>query len=125
MAFRTSRERFEQLVEGALAALPRKFKKFLTNITVIVEDYPEPEDYRALGVSRGNLLGLFSGTAHESKGGFFDIPHPLPDEIILFQKNIERMCSSEKELVDEIRKTVIHEVGHYFGFSDAELRRYE
>jgi predicted Zn-dependent protease with MMP-like domain len=125
MAFRTSRERFEQLVEQALEALPGKFKKYLTNITVIVEDYPSREDTRLIGAEREYLLGLFRGLAHPSKGGFFDIPHPLPDEIILFQKNIERICSTERELVEEIRKTLIHEVGHYFGFSEEELRRYE
>ncbi|MCL4490421.1 MAG: metallopeptidase family protein [Nitrospirae bacterium] len=125
MAFRTSRERFEQLVEQALEALPRKFKKHLTNITIIVEDYPTQENTRNIGAGQGYLLGLFRGVAHPSRGGFFDIPHPLPDEIILFQKNIERICSTEKDLVEEIRKTLIHEIGHYFGFSEDELRRYE
>jgi predicted Zn-dependent protease with MMP-like domain len=59
------------------------------------------------------------------KGGFFDIPYPLPDKIILFQKNIERICSTEKNLVEQIQKTLVHEVGHYFGLSERDLRGYE
>ena len=125
MAYKTSRERFEELVEKAVETLPEEHIKYFDNITIIVEDYPGPEDTKRLNRGGGILLGLFSGVPYPHKGGFFDIPYPLPDKIILFQKNIEKISSSEKELTEEIQKTLVHEVGHYFGLSERDLRKYE
>jgi predicted Zn-dependent protease with MMP-like domain len=125
MAFRINRERFEQLVEEALRTLPEEFKEYFSNITVIVEDYPSREDARSTAVPRDELLGLFRGVAYPERGGFLDIPPPLPDVIALFQKNLEHIALSEDDLVEEIRKTVVHEVGHYFGLSEEDLEEYE
>ncbi|MBZ0158496.1 MAG: metallopeptidase family protein [Alphaproteobacteria bacterium] len=125
MAFRTSREHFERLVEQALETLPEEFRKYFTNITVIIEEYPTEEDALLTGTGRKDLLGLFRGAAYQERGGFFDFPPPLPDEIILFQKNIERICSTKRELIEEIRMTLVHEVGHYFGLSEEDLEQYE
>jgi predicted Zn-dependent protease with MMP-like domain len=125
MAYGVSREHFERLVETAMETLPEDYKKYFLNITIIVEDYPGREDTRRMSVKREHLLGLFSGVPYPKKGGFFDIPYPLPDRIILFQKNIENICSSEKDLIDQIQKTLIHEVGHYFGLSETDLREFE
>jgi len=123
MPYHVSRADFDRLVEKAVAVLPEEFKKYFTNITIMIEDYPSKEDKRFTG-SKGLLLGLFEGVPYTKKGGFFDIPYPLPDKIILFQKNIENLCSSEKELIEQITKTLIHEVGHYFGLSEKDLRKY-
>ncbi|MDP3296772.1 MAG: metallopeptidase family protein [Thermodesulfovibrionia bacterium] len=125
MTFRASREHFERLVEKALETLPEEYRRYLTNITIIIEDYPGSEDARQLNSKKELLLGLFSGVPYPKKGGFFDIPYPLPDKIILFQKNIENICSTEKELIEQIQETFIHEVGHYFGLSERDLRKYE
>jgi len=125
MAFRVSREQFERLAEEALESLPEDYRKYFLNITIIVEDYPGGEDAKRLSAKSDLLLGLFSGVPYPQKGGFFDLPYPLPDKIILFQKNIESICSAEKELVDQIRKTLVHEVGHYFGLSEEDLRGFE
>ncbi|MBI4654045.1 MAG: metallopeptidase family protein [Nitrospirae bacterium] len=125
MTFRASREHFERLVEKALETLPEKYRRYFTNITIIIEDYPCSEDARRLNSKNELLLGLFSGVPYPKKGGFFDIPYPLPDKIILFQKNIENICSTEKELIEQIQETLIHEVGHYFGLSERDLRKYE
>ena len=125
MAFRTSRVHFEELVERALRSMPGDFKDYFTNITVIVEDYPTRDEARRVGTERGLLLGLFSGVPYPHKGGFFDLPQPLPDTIVLYQKNIEALCSSEGDLIEEIRMTLVHEVGHYFGLSEEDLERYE
>lgn len=124
MSFRISREDFERLAEKALETLPGEYRKYFTNITITVEDYPSAEDTGRLNTKKELLLGLFSGVPHPRKGGFFEIPYPLPDRIILFQKNIESICSSEKELIEQIQKTLIHEIGHYFGLSERELRRH-
>jgi predicted Zn-dependent protease with MMP-like domain len=125
MAFRVSRENFEALAEKALETLPEEYKKYFSNITIFIEDYPGNEDLNRFNTIKELLLGLFSGVPYPRKGGFFDIPYPLPDKIILFQKNIERICSTEKELVEQIQKTLVHEVGHYFGLSEKDLRKFE
>src|SRR5512146_2745127 len=125
MAHRTSRERFEELVDRAVETLPEEYTRYFGNITIIVEDYPGAEDTKRFGKGRGLLLGLFSGVPYPRKGGFFEIPYPLPDKITLFQKNIEAMVSSEDELIEQIQKTLVHEVGHYFGLSERDLSKYE
>ena len=125
MTFRASREHFERLVEKALETLPEEYRRYFTNITIIIEDYSGSGDAKRLNSKKDLLLGLFSGVPYPKKGGFFDIPYPLPDKIILFQKNIENICSTEKELIEQIQETFIHEVGHYFGLSERDLRKYE
>ena len=125
MAYRTDKERFAQLSELALEELPKEFRKYFTNISIIIEDRPSHEECRKMGVRRDELLGLFRGTEYPQKAGFFDISPSLPDEIVLYQKNIEDACYSERELIEEIRITLVHEVGHYFGLTEEELRKYE
>jgi predicted Zn-dependent protease with MMP-like domain len=124
MPYRTTRRHFEQLAEKALATLPEEFRRLMKNVSIVVEDYPSREDALSVGVPRDELLGLFAGAAHGETDGFFDLP-TLPDRIVLYQKNIEAVCSSEGELVEEIRATIVHEVGHYFGLSEEDLERYE
>jgi predicted Zn-dependent protease with MMP-like domain len=125
VAFRVNREQFEGLLEEALERLPRRYKRYLTNIAITVEDYPTDEEKGRLTSKQELLLGLFSGTPYPGKGGFFDIPSPFPDRIILFQKNIEAISSSDEDLVQQIKATLVHEIGHYFGLSERELRKHE
>ena len=125
MPFSVSRKKFERLVEEALETLPEEYREYFTNVTIIVEEYPDRDDRRNLASEEALLLGLFSGVPYPGKAGFFDLPHPLPDKIVLFQRNIERICSTSRELIDQIRQTLIHEVGHYFGLEEAELREIE
>jgi predicted Zn-dependent protease with MMP-like domain len=117
-----SRSDFETLVEQAVDTLPKRFKDLIQNVAVMVEDFPSPEIARDMGLrSRWDLLGLYHGVPFEHRGSYYgNVP---PDVILVFQKPIERICGSEEEVSAQIRETVIHEVAHYFGFSDAELRR--
>ncbi|MHB8881118.1 MAG: metallopeptidase family protein [Thermodesulfovibrionales bacterium] len=125
MAYRTSRKHFEELLEKALGAIPQEHKQYLANIMIAIEDYPDKEEAGEGAGKEDLLLGLYDGVPLPYKGGFFDIPNPLPDTITLFQRNIEEICATEKELVEEIRKTLVHEVGHYFGMSESDLQEYE
>lgn len=125
MAYSTSREHFEELTEQALEKLPEEFKEHFNNMAIIIEDLPAAEETETLGITRKSLLGIFRGAGYPYKGGFFEIPAPLPDEIVLFQRNIERVCLTEEDLMEEIRLTLIHEVGHYFGMSEEDLEQYE
>jgi len=115
---------FEKLVEEAIDALPPKFKKLIDNVAVIVEDGPSDETRRTVGVPpRGEILGLYHGIPYRHRGPYYG-NHP-PDVIVIYQRPIERICSSDEEIREQVRATVIHEVAHYFGFSDPELRRIE
>jgi len=109
------RRKFEALVAQALDGLPRTFREKLTNVAIIVEDLPPEEAER-----EGLLLGLFHGIPRTEKSVFSASP---PDHIFLYQRNIEAICSSEEEVRRQIRATLLHEVGHYFGLSEDELRK--
>ena len=108
------RTKFEALVEQALNDLPRTFREKLTNVAIIVEDLP-PEEAE----SEALLLGLFHGIPRTEKSVFLSSP---PDRIFLYQRNIEAVCTSEAEVRRQIRETLLHEVGHYFGLREDELR---
>jgi predicted Zn-dependent protease with MMP-like domain len=107
--------RFEELVEKALAEIPKKFRKLIDNVSVMVEDESPP------GTA---LLGLYHGVpyTHRSPGSYGNYP---PDVIVIYQGPIERMSRTDEEIKDNVRDTVLHEVGHYFGLGEAELREIE
>ncbi len=123
MAYRVSRERFEELVGKALISIPKEFRAKFKNIAIIVEDYPNDEVLKYHNIRRDQLLGLFVGQTYENQNTFFAIPSPYPDTIFIYQKNIESICSFEEDLFEEIRATIVHEVGHYFGLSEEDLAR--
>jgi predicted Zn-dependent protease with MMP-like domain len=108
------RERFEQVVNEVLESLPDPFRSRLSNLAIIVEDSPPLEPHRG-----GLLLGLFSGVPMTLKSVFSADP---PNHIFLYQKNIEAVCSSEAQIRRQIRDTLLHEIGHYFGLNEEELR---
>ena len=115
-----ARARFERLVLRALTGLPRAFRERLDNVDVIVERRPSQEHLRIAGVPRGDtLLGLYMGTPLPSRGGAYNMT--LPDRILIFQEPIEAICSNSRELVAQVRQTVIHELAHHFGIDDERL----
>jgi predicted Zn-dependent protease with MMP-like domain len=125
MAYRVSRQVFETLVEQAVARIHKKYRRLFRNLSIRVEDSPAKEDLGMLDIPGNAILGIFRGAPLSSQGGFFDIQPHMPDQIALFQRNLESFCSSEEELIEEIRKTLLHEVGHYFGLSEEELETFE
>ncbi len=110
---------FEKLVEQALRGLPRRFKKKLENISVEVEDHPSRELLEDMGIESGTLFGLYQGVPLTQRE--WNYGNVLPDRIVIYQKPIERAASSPEEMEGIVLDTVMHEVGHYFGFSDDEL----
>jgi predicted Zn-dependent protease with MMP-like domain len=122
------REKFVKLVDEALGALPMRFRKRIHNVAVVVENVPPDQlsrsDLRNLGIidsddAENLVLGVFEGVP-ATKKSVFDLSAG-PDRIVLYQKNIEAVCSNEDEIRKEIRLTVIHELGHYFGMTEAQL----
>ena len=117
------KKRFEALVEEAIKSLPEESIKLLKNISIIVEDFPSQEILDAVGAPRNSLLGLYHGVPFKHRGPYYgNLP---PDVISIYQKPIEYICSTEKEIQARVREVVLHEVGHYFGLSENRLRENE
>ena len=114
------REQFIKVVEETLDSLPRQFRSRIRNVAVLVEDIPPNQPTAQPGQQNPLLLGLFHGVPN-TKNSSFDLPTG-PDHIVLYQKNIEAVCSNEDEVREQIRLTVIHELGHYFGMDENQLK---
>ncbi len=118
------KEKFEKLAEEALAQIPKKFKKLISNLAVIVEEKASREIFEKTGSTPlSSILGHYHGVPFKHRGPFYgNIP---PDVIVIYQKPIESICSTEEEIKKKVREVVFHEIGHYFGLSEKELREIE
>lgn len=105
-----SQDVFEEMINDALDTIPEEFARHMTNMVVLARDFNPDEP---------TLLGLFEGTPlteqHSNHSGF------LPDAVFVYKDALEAMCSDEEELRHEVKVTVLHEVGHYFGLEEHEL----
>ena len=115
---RISGRDFEQLVEQALGELPQRFAKLLDNIAIVVEEEPTDEDLDVLDEDANELLGIYRGVPITERS--YDSMR-LPDQIAIFRGPILRVARSRGNALHEIRETVIHELGHYFGLDDEEM----
>jgi predicted Zn-dependent protease with MMP-like domain len=118
------RHAFEKLVAEALASIPRRFKKAMQNIAIVVEDEPSAELLREMDIEPPDtLLGLYQGTPLTARG--WGHGNTLPDRVLIFQGPHERDAEDEDDLVVAIGETLIHEIGHYFGLSEDEIEAIE
>lgn len=110
------RRAFEKVVDEAIASLPERFRRLMDNLVIAVEDEPDEELLEEMDTDE--LLGIYLGTplTERALGETY-----LPDQILIFQGPLERMCATPEELHEEIRITVVHEVGHFFGLNEAEI----
>ncbi len=113
---------FERLVQEVVVSLPEELKNQLENVALIIEENPPGRATFRKG-GREDLLGLYHGVMKKDRG--FGYGNVLPDQIIIYRKPLERMSSSLDDLRENVRQTVIHEIGHYFGFDEEELQRLE
>ena len=117
------RQLFEHIVEQTFDKLPSQFKNVIENLGVVVEDYPTEELVTKLRLrSKHDLLGLYQGVPLTARNSWYGTMPVVPDKISLYQKNIEAQCSTEDQIVDKIYEVLIHEIGHYFGMSEDEIR---
>jgi predicted Zn-dependent protease with MMP-like domain len=103
-------ERFEDMVTEALDGLPQELGELMSNVAVTVQGDGGP---------RG-LLGLYQGVPLTRRTTSY--AGALPDRITIFRRAICAICDTEQEVVEQVRRTVVHEVGHHFGIGDARLR---
>ncbi|OGF48728.1 MAG: hypothetical protein A2231_01345 [Candidatus Firestonebacteria bacterium RIFOXYA2_FULL_40_8] len=107
-------KKLEQEIEQALKSIPKEFADKLKNIEIDLED-SLPEKNGSI------LLGLYQGVPLKDRSAVFE---PLmPDRIILYKKSLELVSKTPEELRKNIRDTVIHEIGHYFGFEEKDIRK--
>jgi predicted Zn-dependent protease with MMP-like domain len=120
--FSGGRRLFEGFVKEAVDSLPEEMKNELENVAVLIEDEPREDWEEEIGEG-GDLLGLYQGVSKKDRGFWYG--NVLPDTIIIYQGPLERMSASREELRENVRQTVVHEVGHYFGLDEEQLRALE
>ena len=119
MAYRVSKSRFDELIDEAIASLPSPFRQKLDDICIQVCD--RTGDAPAHGGRRPtSLLGLYVGRARTRR--HVEDSGALSDVIYLFQEELQRVSNNEQELREQVRITVLHEIGHHFGLNEGELK---
>lgn len=108
-----TRERFEDAVRDALDLVPSELADQMDNVVVLVEDDPPPDE-------PSDLLGLYEGIALTERDTWW-AAGSLPDRITIFRNPTLAVCETEKEVVDEVAVTVVHEIAHHFGIDDDRL----
>jgi predicted Zn-dependent protease with MMP-like domain len=117
-----SKKEFSLLVEQVLAALPPRFAEYLEEVPVQIETRPSRRLLRQLGMDEDELLfGLYQGTSLMDKVEVEGRGSPAPNHILLFQEDHELVAENRAQLVEEVRKTVLHEIGHHFGMDEDDL----
>jgi len=122
MPIRVSEEQFARLVDQAIASLPDEFRARMDNVSVEVLPLPTSEMLRTAQprpCRPERLLGLYHGVPLTKKTVW--APYDWPEQIFLFQRNIEAICDSPAQIVSQVRRTVLHEIGHHFGMSEEDL----
>ena len=119
-----TREQFRRLVLEAVTLIPKRFRREMKNLALVVEDEPAAELLADMEIEPpDSLYGLYQGTPLPERTWAFG--NTLPDRITLYQRPIEEDCDDEDEIRAVIGETLIHEVGHYFGMSEEEIEEIE
>jgi predicted Zn-dependent protease with MMP-like domain len=113
---RVTMERFRELVAQALDQFPPEFAHRLDNVEIVVEEVPDPALQEQFP---GRLLGLYHGVPLTERSL---MSLRMPDIIYVFKRNIESICRTEAEIREQVRMTVLHEIGHHFGMDEDQLR---
>jgi len=120
VAIKVSKKEFEGLVERAIEELPERFAEFLEEVPIEVHTRPSAKLLRELGMEDDELLmGLYRGVDRTRRS--VEDSGRLPDVIYIFQEDHELVCDTRAKLVAEVRKTVLHEIGHHFGMTEEDL----
>lgn len=117
-----TRERFEKIAQEAFDSLPAEFRNRIENVQIVVEDYPSDDALGKVKADRYSLLGLYQGIPLPYRGTWYGTSATVPDKITLYKKNIESVCRNDDEVELRIREVLFHELGHYFGMNEAQVR---
>ena len=134
--YKMTDEEFENAVQDAIDSIPDEFLDELENVVFLVDDEPSDEQLAAfddeeelddgleldgLFSEEGDLLGLYDGVSLMERGDGYGIPGDYPDTITIFKGPHERLEGGREEILEEVRRTVIHEVAHYFGMDEEQV----
>jgi predicted Zn-dependent protease with MMP-like domain len=117
-----TREEFEEQVVEALELVPEEFRSYLADVAIVVEDWPSVEQRQRLRLGRNEtLFGLYEGVPRPQRHQGYNLA--MPDRITLFQGPLEQYAGLSREhLRQQVRRTVLHEIAHHFGFGEERLR---
>lgn len=116
------KDQFEEIAQVAFDSLPEEFRNRIDNVHIVVEDYPSDDVLDKMKGSRNSLLGLYQGTPLPHRNSWYGTAPTTPDKITLYQKNIEAVCRTDAEVEHRILEVLYHEIGHYFGMNEREIR---
>jgi predicted Zn-dependent protease with MMP-like domain len=117
---RLSRTEFEKVVARAVEGLPPTFLARLQNVEVVIERQPSQDELEQAGIEPGGtLLGLYQGIPQTERGSWYG--SVLPDRIVIYQRPIEDLAGTLREIRRQVRITLMHEIGHHFGLDEDEL----
>jgi len=115
------REAFDRLVEEALSSIPEEFQAKLDNVELLIADWPTSGQLSQAGLGPGQtLFGLYQGVPHTQRGSRYGLVPP--DTITLFRRPIVAAGRTRSRVAYIIRRTVLHEIAHHFGFDEERLR---
>ena len=115
-----STHQFRALVATALDGIPEAFHAYLDGLVVDVEPMPSASDLDEADLDDPReLLGLYHGTPLTQRS--VEAPTRMPDRIVIYQNNVQRLCRTRRQVVEQIRRTVLHEIGHHFGLDEEDL----
>jgi predicted Zn-dependent protease with MMP-like domain len=114
---------FEELVRKAVKKIPDEFLQLLENVEIVTQDrpYDYQSDFFKKRGERGVLLGLYEGIP-QTKRGRYGVGSTVPDKITIFKNSLISISRDLDDLEKNVRRTVVHEIGHHFGMSEGEIR---
>ena len=119
-----TQEKFGEIVAEGIDAIPEKFLRKLSNVAIVIESNPTPEQRKKLKLQHNwTLFGLYEGIPQSARLGNYT--GVLPDKITIFQKPIEDEAESEEEVKEIVKNTVWHEIAHHFGMDESAVRKAE
>ncbi len=120
VAKRARLHRFHSLVSRVVRDLPPDVRRLIDNVAIVVEEEPTPEHLDDVEIANGDeLFGLYQGVPRTERGSSYSLV--TPDRIIIFAGPLDRACESRREFEEQIRITVLHELGHHLGFDEDGL----
>jgi predicted Zn-dependent protease with MMP-like domain len=116
-------EKFEELVNKGIKAIPERFLEKLDNVDIVIEEAPTSYQLKKLR-ARKNLIifGLYEGVPQTKRWQYGQV---LPDKITIFKEPIEQFASSEEEIKEIVKNTVWHEIAHHFGMDEKKIKETE
>lgn len=117
-------DQFDQLITRAMDELPQEYIIGLENVVIVQADDPTPDQLEKMKIDHNHLLlGLYEGIPLTQRGSGFS--GMLPDKITLFKNSILAVVESDAELLEQVKRTLWHEIAHYYGLNHSHIDRLE